>query len=677
MGLYKTGFAALAMGFLWLIPQQAAALDCPKDDGDDLAIRYVNATDQTCYKGNTIDRRGDDGHVLTAGIFEPTGNRFYVELKVFYDGILSAASSPVLSCTSFGGPQRNVTISIVESVGTVRANFSAGTRTASCDISYTDQNGETVSHGYEAASVYILENDDFEAQTGRYSVDNGWFANSPPTVVLSGLSAVMSGTEIITAQFSEEVTDFTVGDLSVSNLTVSNFTAVDGDTYNFDVTPILDGAVSVSLPAATVVDLDGADNEASNTLIGSADITGPTTVISGAPASISGAEDFTVNISFSETVTGLSAADISITGGSVSNLSGSGSDYTASISATGASDVLISVPAGVAQDTNGNDNAASGVVTVTLQASTVVVSQAPAAIAKFMFSRANALIASQPDLTALLRGDSTGRLDINVDGTSMGSKGDFAFDSGSDYPVWTRLNANWSQSDGVQSAYVLGVLGVHKQVSENLLIGGMVQLDYSEELNGANALSGTGWLVGPYLVAKSPSHPLYFNASLLYGQTYNSISPAGASYTDSFQTERWLATMGVSGEVEMDDVTLFPFLDASYTSDTQAAYIDGSSAEIAMQSITLAQLEVGLDFELLLTTDGSTMLTGGVSGIWAETSSSTGVIPAFEGGRARVELGVTHQIAAGNTLSVNTFYDGIGIADYESYGVDLIWQAEF
>ncbi|MHA1127690.1 MAG: Ig-like domain-containing protein, partial [Alphaproteobacteria bacterium] len=111
-------------------------------------------------------------------------------------------------------------------------------------------------------------------------MNNGWFDETPPTVVLSGLSAAMNGGETLTAQFSEEIFGFTVGDLSVSNLAVSNFVAIDGDTYNFDVTPISNGAVSVNLPAATVVDAGGFDNEASNTLTGTADITGPTTVIS-------------------------------------------------------------------------------------------------------------------------------------------------------------------------------------------------------------------------------------------------------------------------------------------------------------------------------------------------------------------------------------------------------------
>ena len=78
----------------------------------------------------------------------------------------------------------------------------------------------------------------------------------------------------------------------------------------------------------------------------------------------------------------------------------------------------------------------------------------------------------------------------------------------------------------------------------------------------ANNASGRGWMVGPYFVAKTPEQPLYFEGRLLYGQTDNEISPLG-TYTDSFETERWLAQLRATGEYKIRNTTLMPLLDVT------------------------------------------------------------------------------------------------------------------
>ena len=255
--------------------------------------------------------------------------------------------------------------------------------------------------------------------------------------------------------------------------------------------------------------------------------------------------------------------------------------------------------------------------------------------------------------------------------------GNLSFSSGNDAPLWAQVNANWYTNSGTESSYVFGVMGGHTSLSENLLLGGMFQFDLQNEINGAATVSGEGWLVGPYFVAKLPDQPLYFEGSVLYGQTLNQISPFG-TYTDTFTTERWLATLGVSGQFERDKLTLIPSLDASYTTDAQAAYVDGLGNPIAAQSISLAQITTGMDFEMPI--GEVTILNGGVSGIWSY-SEGTGVaetvVPGFVGGRARVDLGVNHRINAGSALSFAGYYDGIGAPDYTGYGVELKWDVNF
>ena len=74
---------------------------------------------------------------------------------------------------------------------------------------------------------------------------------------------------------------------------------------------------------------------------------------------------FTVTITFSESVTGFSAGDITLTGvTATATLTGSGTTYTATITPTTQGNLTIQVPDGVAQDEAGNRNIASEAYTV-------------------------------------------------------------------------------------------------------------------------------------------------------------------------------------------------------------------------------------------------------------------------------------------------------------------------
>ena len=386
--------------------------------------------------------------------------------------------------------------------------------------------------------------------------------------------------------------------------------------------------------------------------------------LSGLPAEISGPGKHTLSIAFSRAVTGFVAADIVVTGGSVSSFSGSGTTYSAVIAASGTGDLSVFIPASIAADSNSIGNAASNVAA----AINVLGVATSKEIAHFMQTRVNALLSNQPDLTGFLRGGA-GQFAAEI----TRSGGTVAFNSGYNAPIWARLNANWSTDLGAESQYVFGVIGGHSKFSQNFLLGGMLQFDHQSETNGAAITQGTGWLLGPYFVAKLPTQQLYFEGSLLYGQTANTVSPLG-TYTDSFTTERWLATLGVSGAIERGNLTLLPFLDAKYTSDSQAAYVDGLSNPIAAQTIGLAQVSAGLDLELAL--NAATMLKAGVSGTWSYSSGSV-IAPGYEGGRAKLSFGVAHRFSDCNVLELSSFYDGIGTPDFERSGAEIKWKTCF
>ena len=79
-----------------------------------------------------------------------------------------------------------------------------------------------------------------------------------------------------------------------------------------------------------------------------ADLDAPTVVISGPSDTQTGAFDIT--ITFSESVTGFEQSDISVTNGSATAFSGSGANYTATITPVTTGTVTIDVPENVAAD---------------------------------------------------------------------------------------------------------------------------------------------------------------------------------------------------------------------------------------------------------------------------------------------------------------------------------------
>jgi len=72
----------------------------------------------------------------------------------------------------------------------------------------------------------------------------------------------------------------------------------------------------------------------------------------------------------------------------------------------------------------------------------------------------------------------------------------------------------------------------------------------------------------------------------------------------------------------------------------------------------------------------ATTLSGGVSGVWSYSSGGASE-PGYEGVRARVDMGVQHRFTDCNGLELSGFYDGLGAADFESYGAAFKWETCF
>ncbi|MBF9061271.1 hypothetical protein HKCCSP123_18985, partial [Rhodobacterales bacterium HKCCSP123] len=284
---------------------------------------------------------------------------------------------------------------------------------------------------------------------------------------------------------------------------------------------------------------------------------------------------------------------------------------------------------------------------------------AEALIRDFLGARGTALIAAQPDLTRLLgRGGPSGSVSVTR------TTGDVALFTGTSGPVWAALDMQWSDIAGFHTRYSHLTFGGHATLRNDALLGVMLQLDSAASVEGVAEIAGTGWLVGPYYVGAHGG--LIVDARALWGRTENEITPFG-TFTDRFETERVLAMLTLSGEIEAGGATLRPLIGWSYIDDRSEAYLDALSNPVAAQRVRLTQLEAALDWTLPLG-DTGTEVTGGVSGLLAREAGGNDV---SEGLRGRVDLGLRRQGAGPVGFDLGLWADGLGQSGYEAYGLDL------
>ncbi len=187
--------------------------------------------------------------------------------------------------------------------GTVQ-NFTGSDDSYSFDVSPSADGPVSVSVG-----AGVAQDPAGNPNTASNSINTTYDGTPPDVTLASGVGAYTNAAFSVTATFTEPVTGFVAGDVTVANGTVQNFTGSD-DSYSFDVSPLADGPVSVSVGAGVAQDLAGNPNTASNSINTTYDGTPPTatiTVYGNCPT----ASDYIVfHIDFSEAVLNFTASHI-------------------------------------------------------------------------------------------------------------------------------------------------------------------------------------------------------------------------------------------------------------------------------------------------------------------------------------------------------------------------------
>ncbi|AWB67172.1 hypothetical protein C2869_12320 [Saccharobesus litoralis] len=191
---------------------------------------------------------------------------------------------------------------------------------------------------------------------------------------------------------------------SVSQITGSGtITSTSQTISGIDVSGLADGTLTL---AVTLTDAAG-NVSATSTATLQKDTVAPTVTLSSNQSQpVGGAFDITLQ--FSEDVSGLSLADIQVTNGSASNLQGSGSTYTATITPNSNATVNIDVAAGAVQDSLGNDSIAATQLTVVVDGTAPTISSlSPLDNATGVALDTHLIMTFDEDVQALTSGNNT------------------------------------------------------------------------------------------------------------------------------------------------------------------------------------------------------------------------------------------------------------------------------
>ena len=503
----------------------------------------------------------------------------------------------------------------------------------------------TQAHGTYSVDVDIVSSvGTFDIEVSGAAVDT-----TAPTVSIDGAPVSHDGaaTFKVTFEFSEDVTGFDSADITLSNANISNFFAVDGNTYTADIMPT--GASDITIDIASAVAIDAGSNP------------------------------------------NIAATQVRISGGATVEET---QTAIANFMMNRANNLLSNQPDMIGF-LNGSNNQGGGPLG-NLQLENDLNSETTLS---FFTSRSKILQAREggfgkgnrptlgdpaPSFASAERFGDDSQTNSNLlakkeDDHEPEPQGFNTHDRTGLWDFWTQLNGSKSNQTNIKSEFWSAYFGTHYFISNDLLVGVLTQFDWAEEINtSANStVSGNGFMVGPYIAGKLKDQDLYYEARALWGQSSNNVTPIG-TYTDSFETERWLARLKLQGSYDLSNqVSVKPEVSISYFEETQAAYTDTNSNLIPEQKISLGEFkfgptitrsfDIGSGYTMRATTGLSCIANFSVR----NASNSTSNAFADEDLRARIDGKLEIENEYGIRFTAAGYYDGIGASDFESYGGSL------
>ena len=312
--------------------------------------------------------------------------------------------------------------------------------------------------------------------------------------------------------------------------------------------------------------------------------------------------------------------------------------------------------------------------------------------ANHLLAQSEALLAAQPRLADYARNTGIGASDFQL---RVSNRGLEALDGGfASEGFWGDAAFSRSGSRGADGSHVVASLGAHRQVSDIMLLGGMLQFDRTVTKLDGGGRSGEfvseGWMAGPYVVARDPSRSLFFEGRLLYGNASHDadavVADSSGAKNGTFDSERWVAQARVEGEYPLGaGAIMYPLADLSHarnagdgfdeTPDDQGQETD---LDVAVRT-SVSKLQLGAEFEIPLDpAKGDLVFRPGLKLVVADRKGVAFGKTEDLDSSGRVDIGIDYRLDDGIALGFQGYYSGIGgEKDFETYGAGLRLRMEF
>lgn len=278
------------------------------------------------------------------------------------DEIIKAGASTAISF-EFSEAVQDFTLADVMVKGGTLAQLATTDAVTYTAVFTPQQEVETTARlAIDAGSYRDLAGNAGEAGTAEFLVDT----IVPSLQISADDEVIIAGADtLVRFMFSEPPQVFGLSNITVAGGTLSEFTAINGNNSGFSAlfTPATETETTaiITVAAGDYVDAAGNPGEAAELRL-EVDTIVPTVTLVGPEGTVTTA--FSVEIKFSENVTGLTVEDVYVTDGRATELSGEGANYTVVIDPTLGKKITVTIPAGVAEDRSGNLNIASNVFEV-------------------------------------------------------------------------------------------------------------------------------------------------------------------------------------------------------------------------------------------------------------------------------------------------------------------------
>lgn len=222
----------------------------------------------------------------------------------------------------------------------------------------------------------------------------------------------------------------------------------------------------------------------------------------------------------------------------------------------------------------------------------------------------------------------------------------------------------------------VGVLyvGGDYRVAETMIVGVLAQFDWAKDESSALAseVSGTGWMVGPYVSARIHDS-IYFDLRAAWGRSRNDLTLGGA--TGDFDTSRWLVKGTLAGNWTLGAWRLTPSAALAYMTESADAFIDSAGTFVPGQDVSLGRLQFGpeIGYRFAHTADTFIEPFAAIKGVWDFDNPDVAIVNGVAVGPGdvwgRLQGGLNVVTSRGWQVRGLASWDGLGASDYDGYSL--------